>query len=217
MIELIDIEKTYPGKHGRIHVLRGVTATFPRGDSIGILGQNGAGKSTLLRIMCGSEGPSFGTVRRHAACSWPLGFSGSFAGSLTGAENLRFVCRIYGANIAEVTDFVADFSELGPSINEPVKTYSSGMRSRLAFALSMAIRFQVYVIDEALASGDVAFQRKAIKIFDERRAGSDVIMVSHSIETIKQYCTKAGVLNGGKLTMYDTIDEANENYLRAIS
>lgn len=217
MIELIDIEKTYAGNHGRIHVLRGVNAVFPRGQSIGILGQNGAGKSTLLRILCGSERPSFGRVRRHVACSWPLGFAGSFSGTLTGSENLRFVCRIYGADIAEVTDFVASFSELGPSINEPTKTYSTGMRSRLAFSLSMAIRFQVYVIDEALATGDVAFQRKAIKMFEERRSGSDVIMVSHSIAMIKQYCTRAGVLNGGKLTMYDTIDEANENYLRALS
>lgn len=217
MIQLIDIEKTYPGKQGRIHVLRGVNATFPRGASIGILGQNGAGKSTLLRIMCGSEGASFGEVRRDVAVSWPLGFAGSFAGSLTGAENLRFVCRIYGADVAEVTDFVTGFSELGSSMHEPVKTYSTGMRSRLAFALSMAIRFQVYVIDEALAAGDVAFQRKCSRIFEERRAGSDVIMVSHSIQMIKLYCTTAGVLNGGKLTMYDTIDEANETYLRAIS
>ena len=217
MIELIDIEKTYPGKHGRIHVLRGVTSTFPRGESIGILGQNGAGKSTLLRIMCGTERASFGVVRRHVDVSWPLGFSGSFAGSLTGAENLRFVCRIYGADIEEVTDFVAGFSELGPSMHEPVKTYSSGMKSRLAFSLSMAVRFQVYVIDEALAAGDVAFQRKCKKIFEERRAGSDVVMVSHSIEMIKEYCTRAGVLYGGKLTMYDTIDEANEVYMRAVS
>jgi capsular polysaccharide transport system ATP-binding protein len=217
MIELTDIEKTYKGKHGRIHVLRGVTATFPRGDSIGILGQNGAGKSTLLRVMCGTERPSWGTVRRHVTCSWPLGFSGSFSSYLTGAENLRFVCRVYGADIDEVTDFVAEFSELGPSMYEPVKTYSSGMRSRLAFSLSMAVRFQVYVIDEALAAGDVAFQKKCKKIFDDRRSGSDIVMVSHSIQMIKEYCTRAGVLYGGKLTMYDTIDEANEVYMRAIS
>ena len=217
MIELIDIEKTYQGKQGRIHVLRGVTSTFAQGESIGILGQNGAGKSTLLRIMCGTERPSFGKVRRHVPVSWPLGFSGSFAGSLTGAENLRFVCRIYGADIDEVTDFVAEFSELGPSMYEPVKTYSTGMKSRLAFSLSMAVRFQVYVIDEALAAGDVAFQRKCKKIFNERRAGSDVVMVSHSIDMIKEYCTRAGVLHGGKLTMYDTIDEANEVYMRVVS
>ncbi len=217
MIELIDIEKTYQGKQGRIHVLRGVTSTFARGESVGILGQNGAGKSTLLRIMTGTERPSFGKVRRHVAVSWPLGFSGSFAGSLTGAENLRFVCRIYGADIEEVTDFVTEFSELGPSMHEPVKTYSTGMKSRLAFSLSMAVRFQVYVIDEALAAGDVAFQRKCKKIFNERRAGSDVVMVSHSIDMIKEYCTRAGVLHGGKLTMYDTIDEANEVYMRVVS
>jgi capsular polysaccharide transport system ATP-binding protein len=217
MIEMIDIEKSFKGKQGRIHVIRGVTTTFPRGQSTGILGQNGAGKSTLLRIMCGTERPSFGRVRRHVSCSWPLGFSGSFSGSLTGAENLRFVCRIYGADIDEVTDFVARFSELGPSMHEPVKTYSSGMKSRLAFSLSMAVRFQVYVIDEALASGDVAFQRKCRKIFEERRSGSDVVMVSHSIDMIKEYCTRAGVLHGGKFTMYDTIDEANEVYNRVIS
>jgi capsular polysaccharide transport system ATP-binding protein len=217
MIELTDIEKTYPGKKGRIHVLRGITQSFERGESIGILGQNGAGKSTLLRIMCGSERPSFGHVRRTATFSWPLGFSGSFSGSLSGSENLRFVCRIYGANIEEVTDFVASFSELGNSMREPINTYSTGMRSRLAFALSMAIRFQVYVIDEALASGDVAFQAKCERIFNDRKASSDVIMVSHSIYLIRQYCTRAGVLLGGKLTMYDTIDEANENYLRAVS
>ena len=217
MIELIDVEKFYPGKHRQINVLRGITQTFHQGESVGILGQNGAGKSTLLRIISGSERPNYGTARRSVTISWPLGFSASFAGSLSGAENLRFVCRIYGADIEEVSDFVADFSELGKSIHEPVKTYSSGMRSRLAFGLSMAIRFQVYVIDEGLAAGDVAFQEKCYAIFEDRRAIADVIMVSHSIAMIRQYCTKAGVLNGGRLTMYDTIDEANENYLRAVS
>jgi capsular polysaccharide transport system ATP-binding protein len=217
MIEMIDIEKSFKGKQGRIHVIRGVTTTFPRGQSIGILGQNGAGKSTLLRIMCGTERPSFGKVRRYVSCSWPLGFSGSFSGSLTGAENLRFVCRVYGADIDEVTDFVTEFSELGASMHEPVKTYSTGMKSRLAFSLSMAVRFQVYVIDEALAAGDVAFQRKCKKIFEDRRSGSDVVMVSHSIDMIKEYCTRAGVLHGGKFTMYDTIDEANEVYNRVVS
>ena len=150
------------------------------------------------RPCCGSCAAASG--RRSARCGatspapgrWA--FPRSFSSSLTGAENLRFVCRIYGADIGEVTEFVAGFSELGPSINEPIKTYSTGMRSRLAFALSMAIRFQVYVIDEALASGDVAFQRKAIRLFEERKSGSDVIMVSHSISMVKQYCTRAGVL-----------------------
>ncbi len=217
MIELIDVEKSYPGRRRKIHVLRGITHTFRRGESVGILGQNGAGKSTLLRVVCGSERPNFGVVHRHVSVSWPLGFSGSFAGSLSGAENLRFVSRIYGADHREVSDFVARFSELGKSIDEPIKTYSSGMRSRLAFGLSMAIRFQVYIIDEALATGDMAFQEKCHAMFEERRSDADIIMVSHSISMIRQYCSRAGVLWGGKLTMYDDIDEANEHYLRVIS
>jgi capsular polysaccharide transport system ATP-binding protein len=216
MIDLIDIEKTYEGAHGRIHVLRGITHTFNQGESVGILGQNGAGKSTLLRIICGNERPNYGKVRRNVSISWPLGFSASFAGSLTGAENLRFVSRIYGVDHREVAEFVAGFSDLGRSINEPVKTYSTGMRSRLAFGLSMAIKFQVYVIDEALGAGDVAFQAKCKDIFAERRATSDVIMVSHSIAMIRQYCNKAGVLYGGKLVMYDDVEEANEHYLRVV-
>jgi capsular polysaccharide transport system ATP-binding protein len=217
MIDLIDIEKTYIGKRRHIHVLRGITHTFHRGESVGILGQNGAGKSTLLRIICGSERPNYGEVHRQVSVSWPLGYSGSFAGSLSGAENLRFVSRIYGADVEEVNDFVKGFAELGKSINEPVKTYSSGMRSRLAFGLSMAIRFQVYVIDEGLATGDISFQEKCTKLFNDRKASADIIMVSHSISMIRQYCDRAGVLVGGKLTMYDSIEEANEHYLRSLT
>ncbi len=216
MIRLIDVEKTYNGAQGPIHVLRGINHTFVRGESVGILGRNGAGKSTLLRIICGNERPNYGKVMRDVSVSWPLGFSGSFAGSLTGAENLRFVSRIYGVDHEEVADFVEEFSEMGSSIHEPVKTYSTGMRSRLAFGLSMAIKFQVYVIDEGLGAGDVAFQAKCRAIFAERKSEADLIMVSHSIAMIRQNCDKAGVLHGGKLTMYDSIDEANENYLRVL-
>ncbi len=217
MIQLRDVEKSYRGKTGPIRVLRGINTTFPKGVSTGIIGANGVGKSTLLRIIAGSERPNFGEVIRHSSVSWPLGFSGSFAGSLSGAENLRFVCRIYDADIAEVTDFVADFAELGSSINEPVRTYSSGMRQRLAFALSMAINFQVYIIDESLAVGDAAFQAKCQDIFERRRAESDVIMTSHSIEMIKQYCSRAGVLHDGNLVMFDNVDAAYEHYLGVIA
>lgn len=212
MIHLRDIEKSYRGKSGPIRVLRGATADFPRGVSTGIIGANGVGKSTLLRIIAGAERPNYGKVIRSGTVSWPLGFSGSFAGSLSGEENLRFVCRIYGADIGEVTEFVADFAELGKAMKEPVKSYSSGMRQRLAFALSMAINFQVYIIDEALAVGDASFQAKCQDIFDRRRADSDVIMTSHSIEMIKQYCSRACVLHGGELTMFDTVDEAHDHY-----
>lgn len=217
LIELKNIEKNYRGKTGRIRVLRDVSATFPKGRSTGILGPNGAGKSTLLRIIAGSELPNHGKVTRRGSVSWPLGFSGSFAGSLSGTENLRFVCRIYGADIAEVTDFVTDFAEIGRAIREPVRTYSSGMRQRLAFALSMAVNFQVYIIDESLAVGDANFQAKCQAIFEDRRKESDVIMTSHSIDMIRQYCDRAGVLNDGELFMFNTIDEAEEYYMRVSS
>lgn len=213
MIELVDIEKTYPGRKGRIHVLNGINAVFGTGESIGILGANGAGKSTLLRIIAGAERPNYGRVTRSGSISWPLGFSGSFSTSLSGAENLRFVSRIYGADHEEVTDFVTEFSELGRAMNEPIRSYSTGMRSRLAFALSMAIDFETYVIDESLAVGDAAFQAKCEAAFNERRARSSVLMASHSIDMIKQYCTRAAVLNQGQLTMFDDIDEAYHHYL----
>lgn len=215
MIRIRDIEKSYRGKSGPIRVLRGATADFPKGRSTGIIGANGVGKSTLLRIIAGAERPNFGTVTRTRSVSWPLGFSGSFAGSLSGSENLRFVCRIYGADIDEVTDFVTDFAELGPAMKEPVKSYSSGMRQRLAFALSMAINFQVYIIDESLAVGDASFQAKCQDIFDRRRADSDVIMTSHSIDMIKQYCSRAAVLHGGELTVFESVDEAHDFYIEA--
>lgn len=212
MIELVNLEKSYPSKHGRVHVLRDINARFETGDSIGILGANGAGKSTLLRIIAGAEHPNFGRVVRTGSISWPLGFAGSFSTSLTGAENLRFVCRIYGADIDAVTAFVEDFSELGKAMNQPIRTYSSGMRSRLGFALSMAIDFDVYVIDETLAVGDSAFQAKCEAEFESRRARSSVLLASHSVDMIKQYCNRTAVLHRGTLSMFDTVEEGYEAY-----
>ncbi len=213
MIELIGVEKSYPGKHGRIHVLRGIDAQIPSDVSVGILGANGAGKSTLLRIIAGAERPNYGRVVRSGSISWPLGFSGSFATSLSGAENLRFVSRIYNADIERVTEFVSQFSELGPAMNEPVRSYSTGMRSRLAFALSMAIDFQTYIIDESLAVGDADFYAKCEAIFEERRQRSNILMASHSPETIRRYCSKTGVMYRGKLTLFDSVDEGYDFYM----
>jgi capsular polysaccharide transport system ATP-binding protein len=212
MIELENVSKSYPGKQGRIQVLRDVNAHIPTGESVGILGANGAGKSTLLRVIAGAERPNYGRVRRTGTISWPLGFSGSFAISLTGEENLRFVCRIYDADIDQVTAFVEDFSELGSAMREPVRNYSTGMRSRLAFALSMAIDFQTYIIDETLAVGDADFQAKCEAIFDQRRERSSVLMASHSIDMVKRYCTRAAVVYRGSLRMFDDVDEGHAYY-----
>lgn len=179
---------------------------------MGILGLNGQGKSTLIRIISGAERPDSGTVTRKAQVSWPIGFSGGFNGSLTGRENLRFTCRIYGANILDVTEFVENFAELGPYMDMPVKTYSSGMRSKLAFGLSMAIGFDFYLIDEAWSVGDASFRAKAEKLFEARKATSTLIVVSHSVATIRKNCDRAAVLHNGLLTEYENLGDALRVY-----
>ena len=196
MIELSRICKSYSLPHGkRKDVLRDVSITFRPGVNMGILGLNGQGKSTLIRIISGSERPDSGTVTRKGRVSWPIGFAGGFNGSLTGRENLRFTSRIYGADIQEVTEFVEGFTELGPYMDMPVKTYSSGMRSKLAFGLSMSIGFDFYLIDEAWSVGDAT-----------------LVVVSHNVATIRKNCDSAAVLHDGLLTVYDKLNDALRVY-----
>lgn len=212
MIRLVDVCKAYRvGNRHRI-VLDHLNVDFVPGTSVGILGRNGAGKSTLIRILGGASYPDSGTVERTSRISWPIGFRGCFHGSLTGRANLRFVCRIYGADIGEVTRFVEDFSELGDYMDVPVKNYSSGMMAKLAFGLSMAIGFDFYLIDELTAVGDASFKAKSKAVFDERKKSSTLIVVSHSVSTIKQHCDMAGVLDQGKITFYDKINDAVARY-----
>lgn len=212
MIELRNVCKSYRTNKGVKVVLNQINAVFQRGQNIGILGRNGAGKSTLLRLIGGEELPTSGQIFRGASISWPIGFSGGFHGSLTGRENLRFIARIYNADIGKVTSFVESFSELGEYLDMPVTTYSSGMRSKLAFGLSMAIDFDFYLIDEVTAVGDESFRAKSKAEFARRRDHSTLIVVSHNVVTIREYCSVAAVLDGGKLVMYDQLKPAIEHY-----
>lgn len=212
MIELRSVTKAYRTKVGDHVVLDRIDATFPERVSIGILGKNGAGKSTLLRILGGAEQPDAGKVIRKGRVSWPIGFAGGFNGSLSGEENARFVARIYGADIDDVVDFAERFAEIGDYFRMPVRTYSSGMRARLAFGLSMALDFDTYLVDEVTAVGDKSFQAKCHAAFADRRERSSVIVVSHQMSTIKKYCTRAAVLNHGRLEFYDDLDEAAAAY-----
>lgn len=212
MIEFRNISKAYNIKGGKNIILDNVSFKFPDKKNIGVLGVNGSGKSTLLRLIAGSEYADKGKIIRKGKYSWPLGFTGSFHGSLSGIENLRFACRIYGADIKYVTEYVKDFSELGKYIEEPIKTYSSGMRSRLAFALSMAIDFDVYLVDEIMGVGDQGFQKKCHSAFEAKREISSVIMVSHSMKTIRDYSDIAILLTDNGLEIHEDVDHAIELY-----
>ncbi len=206
MIRLIDITKSYKLGRGRKTVLRSVTAAFAH-RNIAIIGQNGAGKSTLLRLIAGSERPDHGHIIREGSVSWPLGFTGGFNGSTTGADNTRFVSRIYGQDTDRVLEFVRDFSELGPFFEMPVSTYSSGMRARLAFGISMAVSFDWYLVDEITEVGDDRFKEKCRVAFKEKLVNSRIVMVSHSVTTLRSYCEVAAVVHDGSVELYDDLEE----------
>jgi capsular polysaccharide transport system ATP-binding protein len=212
MIRLRDVGKRYRSRQGDREVLRGVNLELRPGERVGILGRNGAGKSTLIRILGGVEQPSTGHVEHGMSVSWPLAFGGGFQSSLTGLDNVRFVCRIYGADHAAAQAFVEDFSELGTALRDPVRTYSSGMRARLAFALSMAIEFDCFLIDEVVAVGDARFHERCHRELFERRRDRAMVIVSHEAHYMREHCSRAYVLDAGVLHRFDTVDAAYDFY-----
>jgi len=216
MIVLRDVVKYYPSRANVHTVLDRVTMTVMPGERLGILGKNGSGKSTLIRLISGQEYPNSGDIRRTMKVSWPLAFSGGFQGSLTGWDNLRFIARIYGIEYEAVSDFVEEFADLGEYFREPVKTYSSGMQARLAFALSMAIEFDCYLIDEIIAVGDARFHQKCESELFEKRKERAYIIVSHDLEFIRSHCTRAAVLDGGHLTPFDRVPDAFDYYVNDV-
>jgi capsular polysaccharide transport system ATP-binding protein len=214
MIALEAVAKAYRTASGRKRVLDDVSAEFVSGCNFGILGANGSGKSTLLRVLAGSEMPDHGTVRRSARVSFPLGFSGTFHGALSGRENVEFIARVYGAGLRQTRRFVEEFAELGDYFSMPVNTYSAGMRARLAFAACLAIEFDVYLIDEVTETGDENFRRKCAAAFRERLRRSDIILATHNHHTIRQYCDRAAVLANGRLQLFADVPSAFDFYRR---
>jgi capsular polysaccharide transport system ATP-binding protein len=212
MIELDRVTKTYPTRQGRRVVLDHVSLRVSKGQKIGILGRNGSGKSTLIRMISGAELPTSGRIRRSGSVSWPLAFGGAFQAYLTGLDNLRFICRIYGVDFKRVMPFVESFTELGIYLREPVLHYSSGMRARLAFALSMAIEFDCFLIDEIISVGDSRFYEKCQHELFERRRDRALILVSHDANLIKTYCNDGYVLTAGRLTSHQSIETAYDFY-----
>ena len=208
MIRLENLTKIYYTGGRRNLVADRLNAVFPTGSSVGLLGRNGAGKSTLLRMIAGRSAPTSGRILSDGTISWPVGFAGSFHPDLTGAQNVRFVARIYGIDTDELVEYVQDFAGLGDKFHMPFATYSSGMRSRLAMGCSMGIKFDTYLVDEVTSVGDAEFREKSQRVFADRMNNSSAIVVSHGVQMIRRLCNMGAVLEQGQLTVFDDVDEA---------
>ncbi len=216
MIALKNIHKTFVLNGQRKVVADGISLTFPAGRAVALLGRNGAGKSTLLKMIAGGMRPDRGRIIRKGSVSWPVGFAGSFHPELTGLQNTRFIARIQGVDSDELADFVQDFAGLGGHFHLPVRTYSSGMRSRLAFAVSMGIHFDTYLVDEITAVGDEEFRRKSDAMFAARIEQSGTIMVTHSLGQAQRLCQHAVVLEEGKVRFFENVMGGIAFYQRLI-
>lgn len=215
MIQVQNVHKRYMTDHGPgPWVLQGVNLELPAKVNVGLIGANGAGKSTLLRIIGGVDQANKGSVERQCSVSWPMGFGGGLQGSLTGRQNAKFVCRIHGheRDIADRLAYIQDFAQIGPAFDEPVKTYSSGMKSRLQFAMSLAFDFDVYISDEVTAAGDAAFRKKAADAFKALANRAGLIMVAHGESTLKTFCQSGIWLHNGQAHWFDQIDDALKAY-----
>lgn len=212
MIRIDNLSKRYNTRFGPLTVLDRVNFTLQRGRNVGILGRNGAGKSTLIRLLSGAERPSAGRIHRGMSVSWPLAFGGAFQSHLTGLDNLRFVCRVYGVDHKPLLRFVEDFTELGVYFREPVSHYSQGMVTRLAFALSMAIEFDCFLIDEAMVVGDARFHERCHVELFQKRSDRAFVLVTHDAKVIKLYCERACVLHQGRLLDFPSVDAAYDFY-----
>lgn len=212
MIKLTNVSKDYPTKAGMRRVLSNINLTIKPGERVGILGRNGAGKSTLVRLISGAEPPTTGTIERNMSVSWPLAFTGGFQGTLTGADNVRFICRIYGVDFEPRFAFVREFSELGEYLDEPVGSYSSGMRARLAFAISMTIDFDCYLIDEVMAVGDERFRARCREELFVKRGDKAMLIVSHSHRYLKGNCNRFLLFRDGTIEEHDDFEEVYFEY-----
>ncbi len=208
MIRLVNVSKRFHENGVETLVADGLNMTFPTGSSVALLGRNGAGKSTLLKMIAGTLRPNRGQILLDGSVSWPIGFVGSFHGELTGLQNSRFVARIYGVESDPLVDFVERFSGLGEHFRLPFRTYSQGMRARLAFSLSMGIAFDTYLIDEITAVGDAAFREKCEAVLAERLAGRSAVVVSHSLGFLRRVCQMGVVLDQGRAAWFDDIEDA---------
>ncbi|WP_108260964.1 ABC transporter ATP-binding protein [Mangrovicoccus ximenensis] len=207
-VRFVSLSKSYPTGHGaRKYIIRNSSVLFPAGRKVALLGHNGTGKSTMMRMISGAQDYDSGEIIRNGAISWLIGFSGAFHADLTGAQNARFVARVHGVDTDGMVDFVSEFSELGDYLHMPFRTYSSGMRSRLAFGVSMGVPFDCYLVDEVTSVGDKRFREKCAEAFHTRLRDSSAIMATHNLSQVKSMCDMAAVLHDGQLTLFDDVEE----------
>ena len=217
MLSVEHVSKVYETRRGPYKVFDDVSFSLQRGRNIGILGRNGAGKSTMIRLISGAERPTTGRIRRGMRVSWPLAFGGAFQANLTGLDNLKFVSRVYGVDYKPLVPFIEEFTELGAFLREPVLHYSHGMMTRLAFALSMAIEFDCFLIDEAMVVGDARFHERCHYELFKKRKDRAFILVSHDPNAIKTYCENAVVLSEGHLYSFPNVDAAYVFYAETLA
>jgi len=208
MIRFENLSKSFRVRGMRYTVIDDLTLTLPTGKSLALLGRNGAGKSTLLQLVAGTLRPDTGRIVSDGTISWPVGYSGSFHREMTGAQNVLFLARAYGVDTDALVAFVEDFAELGDHFHMPLRSYSSGMKSRLAFGVSMGIPFDTYLVDEATATGDARFKKKSRAVFAERMRRSSALLVSHRMSEVREYCDAGVLLHEGRLYYYDDLEEA---------
>lgn len=214
MIVFKNVSKSFVLEGRRKNLMRNVNLTFPDGRSVGLLGRNGSGKSTLLQMIAGTQDPTAGRIVTTGAISWPVGFAGSFHPELSGAQNCRFVGRIYGVDTDDLIEFVEDFAGLGVHFHLPLRSYSSGMKSRLAFGVSMGVAFNTYLVDEITAVGDAAFKQRSDELFKERMKNAGAVVVSHSMPQIRKLCDAVVVLEDGHMHYYDDVEEGIDDHER---
>lgn len=215
MIEIRALTKSYRTNSGRKFIFRNMSIDIPENRNVAIIGKNGAGKSTLMRLLGGQDTPDSGRIVTTKSISWPVGLTGGFQGSMTGRQNVKFVARVYGAEgkrMREVVEYVENFAEIGEYFDQPVNTYSSGMRGRVAFGLSLAFEFDYYLVDEAMSVGDAHFKRKATAAFQERINKANILLVTHGMSQVRALCDMVLLLKNGELIRYDDIEEGIAAY-----
>jgi capsular polysaccharide transport system ATP-binding protein len=212
MLRFERVTKHYKTPRGKKVILNDLTLNVNANKGLAILGMNGAGKSTMVRMISGTELPTSGKIHKEGRVSWPMGLSGSFKPSMTGRDNVLFVARIYGQNERKIMEEVENFAELGDYMDMPVGTYSNGMKSRLAFGLSLAVSFDIYLIDEIISVGDRLFKEKSREMLQDKVKGSKVVLISHHEETVREFCDRCAILRNGTLQMYDDVNEAFKEF-----